>query len=172
MNKARNTRDSFTEDYSLYFPMVLNTIYTKVSDRDIAEDLCQEVFIALYNKYNEIENIRKWLNGTIRNVVMKYYRDKKPGVDIDDVFYDITLTFVNGFRDARITITEAIEAVVKDENDKILVEMIAYHNYSYEHVSKMMGITRRKVVYRYGRIIEEITDFLKKRGIQNLEDLL
>ena len=68
----KKKRDEYSKSYRIYFPMVFNTVFTKVGDRDAAEDICQEIFIAYYDKFNEIDNHRKWLNGTIRNMVMKY----------------------------------------------------------------------------------------------------
>ena len=42
-------------------------------------------------------------------------------MDIDNIFNDAALTFVNGFRDMRIIVEEALEDVdiFKDENEKV-----------------------------------------------------
>ncbi len=170
--KLKKRRDEYTEVYRRFFPHVYNTVYTKVGNKEETEDICQDIFIAFFNKFEEIDNYRKWLNSVIRNTVMNYYRLKKSDVDIEQMFNDVSLTFVNGFRDARIMIEEAVQNSIKDDDDLVLVDMIAYHNYSYQQVSKLTGLTRRQVVYRYGKIVQTIETFLKKKGIMDLEDLL
>ncbi len=169
-------RDIYTEAHNLYYPIVFGAVYTKVNNVDDARDICQEVFLIFYEKFGEIENHRKWLFGALRLAVFEFYRKRKKGeaLDIDEIFNDVSLTFVNGFRDARIIISEAFENIenFQIEEDKILFDLVAFSNYSYSHVAEHLGLTKRKVEYRYRRIVEKILDYLKSKGIENIEDLL
>ena len=169
----KNKKDQFTELFDQYYHVVFNAVYPKVGNVNDTEDICQEVFIALFRKLDEIEHIKKWLFGTLRNIVYNYYRSKKPdNVNIDDIFQDISLTFVNGFRDARITISAAIEEEIRDEEERQIIELIAYNNYSYAHVAKLLGVTKRMIQYRYTQLVKRILENLKSKGIKNIEDLL
>jgi RNA polymerase sigma-70 factor (ECF subfamily) len=174
MSEKSAVRDTYTEAFAGYYQMVFNAVYTKVGNIADTEDICQEVFIALYRHIAEVENIRKWLYGTLKNAVLHYYRDKKYSKkeDVDELFQDVSLTFVNGFRDTRIIISEAIEESVKSEEDRMLVDLIAFHNYSYSETAKLMGFTKRRVEYRYTQIAKEILRRLNERGIKNIEDIL
>jgi RNA polymerase sigma-70 factor, ECF subfamily len=167
-------KDKFTEDHKRYYPLIFSAVYTKVENIDDAKDICQEVFIRFFENYEKVLDSRKWLYGTLRNVVLEFYRKEKGDVDIDDVFKDISLTFVNGFRDARIIISEAMEDSVNfnDEDEKVLFDLVAVYNYSYTEAGRQMGITKRQVEYKYRRIVDKIIDSLGKKGIRNLEDLL
>lgn len=167
--------DAFTEAHHLYYAPVYGAIFTKVGNAETAKDLCQEVFIKLYEKFDEIESPRKWLFGALRLTVLEYYRKtKNKNLNIDDVFNDVSLTFVNGFRDARIIIAEAIESSgnFADETERALFDMIAVSNLSYPEAGKQLDLTVRQVEYRYGKVVERILDFLKKKGIDNIGDLL
>jgi RNA polymerase sigma-70 factor, ECF subfamily len=169
----KTNKDKFTEIFDQYYHTVFNAVYPRVGNVSDTEDICQEVFIALYRKLDEVQNIKKWLFGTLRNIVYNYYRDKKPDkVNIDDIFHDISLTFVNGFRDARIVISAAIDEEIKNEEERQIVELIAFNNYSYTYVAKLLGVTKRMIQYRYTQIVKRILENLKKRGIKNIEDLL
>ena len=165
--------DDFTEDYMNYYPLVFSTIYSKVNNKDEADDICQEVFIAFHNKYNEIENKRKWLYGCIRIQVLRHY-DKKSNKndDIDDNLNDVSLTFVNGFRDTRILIQEAIDGIKCTEEEKMVIDLIATHNFTYQYVADLYGLTRRQVEYKYSQLVKRVIDYLEKKGITNIEDLL
>lgn len=167
-------RDKFTEIYNQYYPLVFSAIRTKIEDIDDANDIMQEVFIRFYNQIDEVENPRKWLYGTLRNTVFEFYRKSKPDTNIDDVFSDMSLTFVNGFRDARIIIGEAFENMehFNSDEEKSLFDLIAMHTFSYSQTAKQLGMTRRQVEYKYQQIVERILDYLKKQGIKGIDDLL
>ncbi len=165
-------RRNFTELFDQYYHTVFNAVYPKVGNESDAQDICQEVFIALYQNLEKIESVKKWLFGTLRFTVYKYYKNKNDNVNIDDVFQDVSLTFVNGFRDARIIINSAIEEEIRNEEDRQIVDLIAFSNYTYENAAKMMGMTKRMVYYKYSQIVKRILKNLENRGIKNIEELL
>ena len=143
----KNKRNRLTEIYSDYYPVIFNAVYTKIGNREDTKDICQEVFIRLYQKLDEIENIRRWLFSAIKLVVLEYYRKKKgnDNLNIDDVYNDLGLTFVNGFRDTRIIISDAMDNVenFKEDKERVIFDLIAVSNYTYEHTAKILGMTRR-----------------------------
>ncbi len=148
-------------------------MYTKVGNKDNASDICQEVFLILYEKFEEVENVKKWLYGTLRNVVLRFYEKKSNSdVNIDKIFDDISLTFVNGFRESRIVINEAIENIELTDEESLILNYIAFSNYSYSNVSRIMGLTKRQVGYKYLGIVKKILKYLEGKGIRNIEDLL
>lgn len=165
----------FTRLYSDLYPVVYNGIYTKVRDTDITSELSQEVFTRFYEKFDEVENPRRWLLGTLKNVLMEYYKSKSGSfVDIEEVISDTNLLYVNGFRDTRIILQNAFDASenYRDEQERIIYELVAVKNYSYDEVAQLMGLTRRQVEYRYRTVADRIVDYLKKKGINSLEELL
>jgi RNA polymerase sigma factor (sigma-70 family) len=143
-----------------------------VGNVDDARDICQEVFIILYEKFDGIRNVRAWLYGTLKNVVYRYYTARKQHVDIDDMFNSMGLSFTNGFRDTRIMINEAIEELECDGEERIILDLIARYNFSYVNVAKILGLTRRQVEYKYGQLVRGIMDHLKKNGITDISELL
>lgn len=168
----------FREAYSNYYPLVYNVVYKKVGAIEDTEDICHDVFVAFYNSLEEIENHKNWLYGTINNIVCNYYNRKglaAPDVaGMDEIADSIKYAFENGARDIRIIINEAIDCDenYKDEKEKILFELIALKGFSYEQAGRQLGLTRRRAEYRYSRIVRRIIDYLKDRGISNIEDLL
>ncbi len=165
----------FTEIYSDFYSVVYYGIYAKIRNEDIAGDLAQEVFTRFYEKIDEVESPRNWLLGTLRFVLFEHYRKNSvEKVDIDEIFYDENLQYVNGFRDTRIVLQEALNAPenYKDEKDRIIYELIAVKNYTHEEVSREMGLTKRQVSYRYRLVVDRIVDYLRKKGVHNLEELL
>jgi RNA polymerase sigma factor (sigma-70 family) len=167
--------NSFTEGYSLYYSHIFRTIHSKVRDTHVAGDLTQELFIRYYEKFNSIDNHRRWLFSAAKFILLEYYRSRKGGdVEFEDVADEVRMTFVNGFRDTRIMIEEALENIEHfgDEQGKVLFDLVALHDYTYKEAGEMLGLTERTVRYRYGVITERIVAHFKKRGIRGLEDLL
>ncbi len=167
MLEVEKLQNRYTEAYSEYFPIVFSAVYTKVNNRDDAQDIAQEVFLRLYRKFDSVENVRKWLFIALKLVVMEYYRKKKTNeVDIDNIFNDVSLTFVNGFRDARIIIEQALEnmELFKGEKGKTIFDLIAINNFTYEQVAKQLGMTRRQVEYRYGQLVPPLINLALDYG--------
>ena len=156
-----------------YYPLLLGTTLTKVGSKDEAEDICQEVFIIFYEKFNQIDNHRRWLLGTLRNVILRYYQNKNRDTsDIEAAMDDVKLTFVNGFRDTRILISEAMDAIDCDDEERLILDLVAVHNFSYNNTAKSIGLSRRQVEYKYGQLVKKISDYLTKKGINDIEELL
>jgi len=173
MNADVKKRDRFTVLFTDHYAAVYNTVCLKVGSPADAEDICQEVFLALHHHLDEVQNVRAWLLGTLKNKVLQYFRKKyRTNEEVDAMMYDASLAFVNGFRDTRIIIKDVIDEVVADEHERNIFELVALHNYSYSETAGVMGITKRKVDYKFNMIAKRIITRLKEKGISQLEDLL
>lgn len=167
--------DRFVENYDSYYSIVFNSIYSKTGNYHDSEDICQEVFTRFYNNLDEVETPRKWLFGCLRLVVFDYYKAKqKKDVDVDELFDDIGMGYVNGFRDSRLLIKGAIDELCSESGDRdaSLFELIAVYNYSFVQASKQLNLNYKQARYRYNAFAERILTRLKEKGINNIEDLL
>ena len=91
---------------------------------------------------------------------------------MDEVFDDVKLTYANGFRDTRIILSEAMENIACDEQERIILDLIATHNFTYKHVSELLGLTFRQVNYKYSQMVKKINEYLAGKGIRDIEELL
>lgn len=169
LNKKKS---EFTEIYSDYYQVVYGVIYSKIMNSTDADELTQEVFMRFYSKMDTIENVRAWLFGTIHYVLLNFYREKKKlnSEDIEQHLNDVSVTFLNGFRDTRLIIDDAIARL--EERERLLFDLIAVQNCTFEIASEHLGLTRRQTQYRYSLIIRDIRAFLSAKGITKIEDLL
>lgn len=173
--KARqdDRNERFTRIYAEYYVLIFNSLYAKIGNESDVRDICQEVFLIMYEKLEEIQDPRRWLFGTLRNVTLRYYEKKRKSADdIDHVFDDISVTFVNGFRDTRIIIGDAMENAGLTEEERLLLDYIAVYGYSYARTGDIMGLSKRQVGYKYLGAAKKVLDELRKRGVERVEDLL
>ncbi len=166
---------SYTEVYTDYYPLIFSSIYSKINNYDAAEDICQEVFLRLFNKFDQVKEARKWLYGAMRLVMFEHFRKKgMADEDIESNLNDASLSYVNGFKESRIVIEEALDSLqnYEDEKEKTLFELISIYNYTYKKAGEMLGYSFDQVRYRYKKISESLLGYLKDRGIENLEALI
>jgi RNA polymerase sigma factor (sigma-70 family) len=166
---------AFMEQYDSLFALVFSVVSRKVGNVHDAEDISQEVFIRLYEQLETVEKPRQWVLGCLRNVVLEFYRRKqRHDVDIDALFDDMSLSYVNGFREARLTIAQVMDEVFAGEGDRdaALFNLVAVHGYPVAEAARELNIAYKAAVYRYGRLCDLMTDGLKKRGIRKIEELL
>jgi RNA polymerase sigma-70 factor, ECF subfamily len=164
----------FSEVYHRYYALIFNALYTKLGNAADAEDLCQEVFIRFYDNFEQVLNHKKWLFATLNYVVLEFLRKKRPQANLDEYTNDISLAYLNGFKDSRLVIEEAFEHMgnFKDEREKVLFNLIAFNRYTYKEAARETGFSQRQAAYRYAKIVERIIAYLQRKGIEGLEDLL
>ena len=159
--------------YTEYYPLIFNAAYAKTHNEHDAGDICQEVFLIFFEKFDEIENKKSWLFGTLRNVLLRHYeRSSKAPADIDQLGESADIAYHNGSRNTRILIREAIESAGLTEEEQLLIDYITIAEYSYRNVGKILGMTKRQVGYKYATAVKKIIAYLQTRGINNIEDLL
>ena len=109
-NLSEKKTELFSEHYNSLYSVAFSSVYSKIGNYHDAEDICQEVFLRFYRKLDEIESPRKWIFGALRLVVFDYYKRKgKNDIDIETMFEDVSMSFVNGFRDTRMVIQQALD---------------------------------------------------------------
>jgi RNA polymerase sigma-70 factor, ECF subfamily len=81
-------QDAFSSLYNAYFKKIYTFIFYRVSHKEIAEDLAEDVFIKAYHKISTIKDAKSfeaWLYQIARNRVIDHYREKKIEVNIDEL---------------------------------------------------------------------------------------
>ena len=79
--KARNKDpQAFAKIYDIYVDKIYRFVYFKVSDKEVAQDLCSECFLKCWEyltvKEKEVKNLNALIYGIARNLVIDHYRKK------------------------------------------------------------------------------------------------
>jgi len=79
-NILSGNREAFDSLYNTYFHKVYNTIFLKVRDHEVSEDLTQEVFISIIESLGHFEgksSLLCWIYGITKNTVHNWFRSKR-----------------------------------------------------------------------------------------------
>lgn len=167
----------FKKLYDSYYPLVFNLVYSKLNNREETEDICQVVFMEFYNKLDSIDSHMAWLKTVTRYSLSNFFQKKDnqiKKIELEDAINSPELIFVNGARDIRIILNEAFEDMSNFENEKekVIFDLITLNNYTYKEAALLLNLTLRQVQYLYRKALNHILDYLKKKGISELEDIL
>ncbi len=166
-------KDMYADAYLDFYPVIYSAVYASISDKDDADDICQEIFLIFYDKFETIQNRRAWLHMTMKNVLGNYYRKMKS--TRSDATEDIDKTgavYLNGFRDTRILLQEAMEMIRCSDTERNVLEMIGVYRFTQDKTAELLGITRRQVRYKLETVSKRIINYLKQKGISDIEELL
>ena len=147
-----------TQIYEEYHMKVLRYIQSKVNDYYLAEDLCSDVFVKVYEKLDTFDenkaSFSTWIFTIVRNKLIDYYRTRKVTVEIpDDLTYDVE---DDTNEEALETLASALEKL--DERDRKLVIMHYYEGKTLKEVADELEIS-----YIYAKVLhQKVLSSLKK----------
>ncbi len=89
LKKAQaGSETAFADLYNAYFERIYNFIFYRVSHKETAEDLTEDVFVKVFGKIRglaELQAFEGWLFQIARNKVIDYYRSKKQIIPLEEI---------------------------------------------------------------------------------------
>lgn len=140
-----------TKIYEDYHLKVLRYIQSKVNDYHLAEDLCSDVFVKVYEKLDTFDeskaSISTWIFTITRNLLIDYYRTRKITVEIPD-----SLTYEQDISDVDPESLETLASALKELNDRDrkLIIMHYYEGKTLKEVAQTLGIS-----YIYAKVLHQ-----------------
>lgn len=153
-------------------------IYSKVKDRDVAEDIFQDTFIKVIRtlkkgNYNEEGKFLPWVVRISHNLVIDYFRksNRMPTFKNTDEF-DIFSVLGDGTLNAEsVIIREQIHADVKElinelpEEQKQVLMMRMYNDMSFNEISENTGVSINTALGRMRYALINLRKLIEKNKI-------
>lgn len=129
-------------------------IYSKVSDRDVANDIFQDTFIKVIKtlkskSYNEEGKFLPWVMRIAHNLVIDYFRKNKKmplyreteEFSVFSVMTDDSLTIENQLiaNQVELDIQKLIEELPEDQKEVLVMRM--YKDMSFKEISEITGVS-------------------------------
>jgi RNA polymerase sigma-70 factor (ECF subfamily) len=141
--------DALGELYDRYASMALGTAIRVVGDREEAEDVVHDAFVAVWRKIDRFDaargSLRAWLMTVVRNRAIDRIRARRPGMDLEDADERSLLrtgpnpTWEAALRQASASEVRAAMAELPDEQRRA-VELAYFEGYTYREVADLTGV--------------------------------
>lgn len=148
--------------YERYIDQIFAYIYRKTSDREVAEDICSQVWIKALKSlefFGEDENahFKAWIYRIANNSVIDYYRTRKEKVDIDEIIEPGIREDFAAQIDAKDKLTEIRKFLdtLSDIQKEIFILRI-WDDMSYKHIAKLLGKKEDNCKKIFSRTLEKL----------------
>lgn len=128
---GKGKTEAFGEIYNTYFDPIYRFLYYRVSHKETAEDLAEEVFIKALNGLKSLKDyslFEPWLYRIARNALTDHYRKAKEVSNIDDLAevlgYDQGIQENIDSQFAATELAKAIEALTIEEKQIVQLRFI------------------------------------------------
>ena len=141
--------DALGELYDQYASMALGTAIRVVGDREEAEDVVHDAFVAVWRKIDRFDagrgSLRAWLMTVVRNRAIDRIRSRRPGINLEDADERSLLrtgpnpTWEAALRQASAGEVRSALAELPDEQRRA-VELAYFEGYTYREVADLTGV--------------------------------
>lgn len=153
-------------------------IYSKISDRDISNDIFQDTFIKVIktlksNSYNEEGKFLPWVMRISHNLIVDHFRKTKKmpmyreteEFSIFSVMSDDSMTIENKmiFDQVEIDLKKIIEELPDDQKEVLVMRM--YQDMSFKEISELTGISINTALGRMRYALMNLRKIIDKHQI-------
>ena len=161
-------KDDFTAAYDKFADAIFRHCYFRVSDREKAKDLMQEVFVRTWNYIvdgNEIKELKSFLYRTAHNLIVDEYRTRKNDASLEELRY-IGFDSAEDAREklyARVDAKEILSLLDRlDPKHREVVIMRYIDDLGPKEISEITGESQNTISVRINRAIEQAKKLLEK----------
>ena len=161
-----------------YRSRVFGFIFSKVRDKDVAEDIFQDAFIKVINtlkkgKYNEEGKFIVWVMTITHNLIMDYFRKQKKqrflkptdNFDVFDVLHNGDLNVEQKL--VKEQLYNQLKSLIQDLpfEQKRILKMRYYSKMSFKEIADTCEISINTALGRMRYAIINLRKIIEKRGI-------
>jgi RNA polymerase sigma-70 factor (ECF subfamily) len=143
---ARQDRDAFRELYERYGGPVLSYVRTLARDRELSEDVTQEVFLSVWRKAPTYRpdrgEVAAWLYTIARNQLVDLWRRRSTRGDKEDTSVDLT-RFESQQREDEVRVVslavrKALASLKREQREAL--ELAYFGGLTYEETAQRLGL--------------------------------
>ncbi len=151
---------------------LLHYAFSLVRRRAVAEEIVQEVFLQLHERWKDVDAPRAWLYRSVRNRAFNHLRDHQREVlgDAGEAAEEASaVASEDDPPEAAITRMEALSALRQfvdelDQDDQELVKLKYFNDLKYRDISQKTGLNIGNVGYRLHHILKGLAARLRLLG--------
>lgn len=142
--------------YNAHYSYLKNHLIGLTKSDEEADDVIQELFSKILKepqKVLEVDHFRSWLIKSAKNMLLDFYKKKRPGLLKDEKIMESILIHNNTPEDDAL-INDQLEMYLNNMSttDKAILLAKEYHGYKYEEISELLNIPVQTLKSRVFRI--------------------
>lgn len=177
-NYIAGNEDALAELIKRHESRIFSFIYSKISDRDISNDIFQDTFIKVIrtlksNSYNEEGKFLSWVMRISHNLVVDHYRKTKKmpmfreteEFSIFSIMSDDSLTIENKIISDQVEmdLKKLIEELPADQKEVLVMRM--YQDMSFKEISETTGVSINTALGRMRYALMNLRKVIDKHQI-------
>lgn len=159
---------AFREIYLRYWKRLLLTAHRKVSSREEAEELVQNLFVSLWEKREEavIENVERYLFTSLKYLVLNHIRSRM--MEARYVSYaERTQSQKDNGTEASVALSDLAEALEAGlsclpEKTMVIFKMNRQEHHSVKEIAQSLNLPTRTVEYHLSKALKALRIHLKE----------
>jgi RNA polymerase sigma-70 factor (family 1) len=165
-------RNSFKDLYNLYKPLLMAFIMRYIKNREVSEEMVQDVFTRLWENREQIDinlSFKSFLYTITKNKIMDYFRHAKTEKIYNNYIYnyieiiqDTTNTNYSN-KEINLSLTAAIKKL--PEKRKIVFLLSKKFNLSRSEIANFLNISENTVKNQLQEAIQFLRDNLKNEVV-------
>ncbi len=157
----------FEQLFKSHFAYVCNFAVQYVGDHDTAQDICQKVFITIWEKRSTVSASRakSYLFTAVKNRCLNYIRDQKKfrsrvlDLDCGDIEIEITEDHEAEAEELKTRIEDALNEL--PQKCREVFEMSRYRGMKYSEIAKELDIAQKTVEAHMSKALKILRQRLK-----------
>ena len=146
VNVQKGDMQAFEQLFELYKCKALRTIYSMTRDKDISEDIVQEVFVSCYTSIKSLQNpeyFKTWFYRMLTRTTWRYMEKEKRLIPVENIFRKSEDSYENS----------SLEKLEQKESSELLYQEILklqpklqttlilyyYNEFSVKEIAQTMG---------------------------------
>jgi RNA polymerase sigma-70 factor, ECF subfamily len=167
---ANGSTQALDELYARYGPAVLNFLVARLNSREVAEEVLQDVMLAVWHNaagFRGDSKVLTWLLTIARNRAINTYRKRKPDVvefnDELDLHGDETGPLERVVKQDRYEAVKAALDTLPSDHREVLI-LVFYHQLTGNEIAEVLGTPVGTVKSRLHRAKESLRRVLTSEG--------
>ncbi len=155
----------FEEFYNFSYRLLYSVAFGVVRRRDLAEDVVQEAYVAIYKNVKNIDidrfNVTNYLYTITKNKALNILKKQKDSVDVDDEILINSLGDKNlePVRDS--SLLAECRAILNDEEYEIIV-LSQIKGFKRREIAEMLASNINTVTWRYQQALKKLKKHIKE----------
>lgn len=134
---------AFGQLYNLCFEKIYRFIFYRVSHKEVAEDLTEDVFVKAFGSLQSIHqnhSFEAWLYQIARNIVIDYYRSKKMHVPLEEVEntlqYEVNVVDVVNLQTEQVVLVRLLKELTSEQ--QIVIKLKFFEHLENDEIAGLL----------------------------------